>query len=239
MSETNGRQRVRWAATEIEFQLTRSQRRTLSITVRPDLSVRVTAPLSASVDSILQKVRRRARWILKQQRIFREYLPTTPPRRFVAGETHRYLGRQYRLKIDEGPSETVKLKGQFIRVTTRRKIDTRRTAELVKTWYADHARHVFDKCLATSLKKFPTLSKRPPQVRLRHMPRRWGSCTKHGAIFLNPELIQASASCVEYVISHELCHLLHPNHGRAFYTLLQTVMPDWQTRKARLERSLM
>jgi predicted metal-dependent hydrolase len=238
MNETNGCHRVSWAAAEIEFQLIRSHRRTLSITVRPDLSVRITAPLSASVDSILQKVQRRARWILKQQRIFRDYLPTTPPRRFVAGETHRYLGRQYRLKIDEGHPETVRLRGQFLRVTIAGKHDTVRVARLVKGWFRQHARAQFERLLTLALARLPALWESRPQLRLRTMPRRWGSCTKQGVIYLNPELVQAPRSCIDYVLTHELCHLLHPHHGRAFYILLQTLIPDWKSRKERLEKSL-
>ena len=74
-----------------------------------------------------------------------------------------------------------------------------------------------------------------PPLRQRRMPKRWGSCTKNGAIYLNPELILAPPSCIDYVITHELCHLLHPAHGPAFFALLRKLMPDWEERKARLE----
>ncbi len=64
---------------------------------------------------------------------------------------------------------------------------------------------------------------------------RWGSCTKDGTIFLNPLLIQVSPRCIEYVIAHELCHLVVHNHGPEFYRLLDRAMPDWRERKRRLE----
>jgi predicted metal-dependent hydrolase len=69
------------------------------------------------------------------------------------------------------------------------------------------------------------------------MPKRWGSWTQRGVIYLNPELVLAPASCIDYVVTHELCHLVHAPHGRKFYELLQRVMPDWGERKDRLERA--
>jgi predicted metal-dependent hydrolase len=68
------------------------------------------------------------------------------------------------------------------------------------------------------------------------MPKRWGSWTRRGGICLNPELVKAPASCIDYVVTHELCHAVHGHHGKAFYELLRRVMPDWEHRKARLER---
>jgi len=76
-----------------------------------------------------------------------------------------------------------------------------------------------------------------PQFRLRTMPKRWGSALPNGTIYLNPELIHAPSACVDYVITHEICHLKYPDHGRQFWSLLRQLMPDWQTLKARLERA--
>ena len=74
---------------------------------------------------------------------------------------------------------------------------------------------------------------------LRRMKNRWGSCTHDGRILLNPELIIAPKSCIEYVIVHELCHLKEHNHSQAFYSLLQTLMPDWQQRRERLNECVL
>src|ERR1019366_8914234 len=103
---------INFGAGRIGFGLRRSNRRTLAITVQPDLSVLVTAPRKAAVETVLAKVRKRAVWIKRQQRFFGEFLPQTPPRRYLSGETHRYLGRQYRLKVVEADAADVKLKGR-------------------------------------------------------------------------------------------------------------------------------
>lgn len=220
---------------KIEFQLRRSSRKTLGITVRPDASVTVTAPLRAELDTVKRRVRKRAVWIRRQQRSFAGYVPTLPPRRFVSGETHRYLGRQYRLKVVEAAPPDVKLRGKFIWVQTPRKGDTARVRTQVRGWYLRHAEERFARSLAEGVKRLGGRVS-APRMLLRRMPKRWGSWTKRGVVYLNPELILAPPSCIDYVVTHELCHLVHGNHGKRFYALLRRVMPDWELRKSRLER---
>ena len=220
----------------VEYQLRRSKRKTLAITVRPDASVLVTAPGGAGLEAVAARVRKRAVWIRRQQAYFTRFLPKLPPRQYVSGETHRYLGRQYRLKVVRGPDEGVKLKGRFIWVETARPERRGRVRGLVEAWYVLHARVRFRRSLAECLGRFRGLV-HEPRLLLRRMPKRWGSWTPRGSIYLNPELVLAPASCIDYVVTHELCHLAHEGHGRAFYELLRRVMPDWEERKDRLERA--
>src|SRR5208282_965371 len=131
---------IKFGGGRIGFGLRRSTRRTLAITVRPDLSVLVTAPRKTAVETLLAKVRKRAVWIRRQQRFFSEFLPQPPPRRYVSGETHRYLGRQYRLKVVEAELAEVKLRGRFIWVQTPCKADATRVRKLVQDWYQAHAK---------------------------------------------------------------------------------------------------
>lgn len=228
---------VQYGRRRVDFQVRRSARKTLGITVQPDLTVLVSAPRRTSEAAIAARVQRRARWILKQQRFFEEYLPPLPPRRYESGETHRYLGRQYRLKVRESADESVKLSGGFLSVETVNKRDTKRVRLLVERWYSTRARAVFERSLEACLPRLRGVLQVAPRLRLRRMPKRWGSCTPGGVIYLNPELVRAPRVCIEYVVVHELCHLVHPNHGRAFFDLLRRVMPDWEMRKARLERA--
>lgn len=220
---------------QIEFRLRRSNRRTLAITVHPDLAVEVTAPRKIGMDLVKAKVQKRARWIRRQQSFFRDFLPQTPPRCYVSGETHRYLGRQYRLKIVESEKREVKLRGRFILVHTPRKRDRAQVQKLVESWYLACARERFARSLAESARRLGARMSEPPKLHIRRMPKRWGSWTRRGGIYLNQELVKAPASCIDYVVTHELCHAVHGNHGKAFYDLLWRVMPDWHERKARLE----
>ncbi len=227
---------IKFGGAKIAFRLRRSNRRTLAITVRPDLGVVVTAPKRAAVETVLAKVRMRAGWIRRQQRFFGEFLPQTPPRRYLSGETHRYLGRQYRLKVVEADTAEVKLQGRFIWVHTPRKADTARVRKLVQRWYLAHAKERLARSFEESTAGLGTRLTNPPRMQLRRMSKRWGSWTRRGGVWLNPELVTTPASCIDYVVTHELCHAVHGHHGKKFYELLRRVMPDWEMRKARLER---
>ena len=99
----------------------------------------------------------------------------------------------------------------------------------------EHAWGAFGRSLAGCLPGLQGRIKGTPPLHLRRMPKRWGSWTRRGAIYLNPELVRAPRSCVDYVVTHELCHLVHGDHGKEFFALLRRVMPDWESRKGRLE----
>jgi hypothetical protein len=106
----------------------------------------------------------------------------------------------------------------------------------VEAWYLAHAKERFARSVAESAARLGMRLASPPQMQLRRMPKRWGSWTRRGVIYLNPELVKAPGSCIDYVVTHELCHLVHGHHGPAFFALLSRAMPDWEQRKLRLER---
>lgn len=228
--------RVRFGDETIEYTLAYSARKTLGISVAPDLQVTVTAPDGSDLTAIEAKVRNRAPWILRQQRELELYLPHTPPRRYLSGETHRYLGRQYRLKVVESgqEQERVKLTRGMLQVCTAEPADAQHVRQRVEDWYRKQAQRVFDERLQAMRPRFRTLELAEPHLIIRKMENRWGSCTDAGAIALNLKLIQAPKSCIDYVIVHELCHLIEHNHGKPFYQLLDRMMPDWRERRKRL-----
>ncbi|SRR5690606_38664334 len=228
---------VRYGNTTIEYELIYSNRKTLAIHVHPDLRVTVVAPEGSDLSRVQEKVHKRAPWILRQKREFSRYLPHLPPREYVSGETHRYLGRQYRLKVV--PSQTsyegVKMQRGRIFVTLPDPTDTGQVKQLLDAWYRKHAERVFRERLDELFPRFARFGLERPQLSLRVMQTRWGSCTANGRILLNPKLIQVPKPCIDYVIVHELCHLKEHHHGPEFYALLSRVMPDWEARKRRLD----
>ena len=160
----SGLGRVAFGGGVIEYRLRRSKRKTLAITVRPDASVLVTAPGGAGLEAVAAKVRKRAVWIRRQQAYFGRFLPKLPPRQYVSGETHRYLGRQYRLKVVRGPDESVKLRGRFIWVETARPERRGRVRGLVEAWYVLHARVRFSRSLAECLGPVPWPRRHQPHL---------------------------------------------------------------------------
>lgn len=228
---------VQYGAETIHFGLKHTSRRSLAISVLPDLSVAVTAPHGSPLALIKKKVQKRAPWILKQQDYFKAYLPKQPPRQYVSGETHLYLGRQYRLNVFESDKESVKLRGSYIHIGVKNRSDTSRAKTLLEGWLLAHAREQFERRLEACWERLRRQGVVPlPMLRLRRMQKRWGTCTRNGVIYLTPSLVKAPASCIDYVIVHELCHLKHAHHGKAFYDMLRRAMPDWEQRKMRLEK---
>ncbi|NNE33238.1 MAG: M48 family metallopeptidase [Winogradskyella sp.] len=228
--------RVTYGTTVIEYDLEYKSRKTLGIKVHPDKTVKVFAPEETSIEKVREKVHKKSSWILKQQDFFLSFHPITPPRKFVSGETHLYLGKQYRLKLHESSRQMVKLSGGRIHVYIKNKEDKKAIERLLKGWYKQKAEKHF-KDLFNELKSLSkSFYEGVPQLTYRWMKKRWGSCDKNGKVHLNLELIKAPKKCIEYVIVHELCHLKYLNHSTAFFELLQKVYPDWRATKDRLER---
>jgi len=219
----------------IPFTIVFSARRSLKITVRPDRQVLVSAPTGKSIEEVIQRVRRRASWIVRQREYFERFLPIQPPRQYVSGETHRYLGRQFRLKLVQDGEESAKLLGKYLVVRVSKPNDKARVRTIVEEWFKAHGRKVItgrlEKCYAHVQKSgIPE-----PIVRFQMMERRWGSCSRKGTIVLNTELAKASVPCIDYVLLHELCHLKFPHHGKEFYGLLARFVPDRRQWKESLE----
>jgi predicted metal-dependent hydrolase len=229
------RDSIQFGSKTIEFQLLYSSRKSLGITVTPEMGVIVKAPEDAPLDKIKQKLKDKAPWILKQQSFFLSFHPKASAKKFISGETHLYLGRQYRLKVLDGKSNEVKLKGKFIEITCT---DPNKAEGLLKEWYLQHARTRFNQYAQQWVERFKRYDVSPTSIVLRDMPTRWGSCTPKGKIILNPELVKAPKGCIEYVIVHELCHLVHHDHTQKFFDLQTKELPEWEKWKMRLEMLL-
>ncbi|ELR72579.1 Putative metal-dependent hydrolase [Fulvivirga imtechensis AK7] len=231
-------EQISYGNTLLEFSVSRSARKTLAIEVHPDQSVQVIAPPSADLEDIKQKVLKRGSWIVKQQLYFEQFLPRTPEREYVSGESHLYLGRKYLLKVRQSVDKDVKLRGGELQVFVPQPENNDMVRRQLADWYYQHARRRFSESIRDSLKKFDKYQLSEPPLIIKRMAKRWGSCTPNGNIILNPEIIKAPSKCIEYVVIHELCHLIHQNHSRQFYHLQSEIMPGWEKWKERLERTL-
>jgi len=226
---------IQFGSKQIVFHLEYSNRKSLGITVKPDLSVLVKAPADTSLEKVKEKLRKKASWIIRQQSFFLYFHPRTPARKYISGETHLYLGRQYRLRIIHNNFESVKLKGKYIEATVT---DKTRAEHLVVEWYSQNAKLKLRMIAQPLIDNFKKYNIEPSSIVLRDMPTRWGSCTPKGKIILNPELIKAPKGCIEYVIIHELCHLVHHDHTQKFIDLQTKEMKDWEKWKMKLEKLL-
>lgn len=212
-------------------------RRTLGIEVHPDCSVLVRAPAGCPETIIAERVRKRAAWISRQLAEFERYRPRTPARQYVNGESHLYLGRQYRLKLEERDAPSVKLARGLMIVGLPGLGSPDRVKDLLHRWYLDRARGVFSETLDASLLRFKGVER--PRLSVRAMQSRWGSLSPAGTMTLNARLVRAPRPCIEYVVTHELCHFEHRSHDARFFRKLGQMMPDWEQRKRRLEAALL
>ncbi|MEN9946273.1 MAG: hypothetical protein RLZZ293_659 [Pseudomonadota bacterium] len=210
------------------IQIIRKDVKNISIKVKPNLEIILTIPLNTLQHEIDQVLHKRQDWIIKQLEYFKQFTPPTV-KELVSGENFRYLGRNYRLKISTANDESVKLIGGYLYVNLLNKNNLVRKQQLIDTWYQQKAQDYFAKIIA---KYTPIIKQSVNKISIRKMKTRWGSCNPQlSYINLNLELIKQHPRAIEYVIFHELVHLIHYNHDHRFYNYLATYMPDWQTRK--------
>ena len=224
---------------KIQYDVLFQNRKTISISVHPDCSVLVKAPETASVGEVWNRVEKRKRWVLRQVRYFEQFQPRTTPRKYISGETHLYLGRHYRLKLIEGKSSNVKLKQGRLMITLPFPAEDLKVKSLLEDWYRDkleyHATKLLDRHIRGSI---GIDGVEGLVLKIRNMKTKWGSMSSRNALTLNLQLARAPRECIEYVIVHELCHLVQLNHSKEFYELLERHLPDWQNRKHKLELTL-
>lgn len=236
--EHDSQHRVTYGDEVIAFSLRRQSSRTvtrLAIHVEPDATVLVDAPDAAPLADVLTAVKKRARWISQHVGAARARLAHVLPREYVSGESLHYLGRRYRLKVIVNAEAAVeaRMRGAFITVTAPEHAPSTVKSAL-DAWYRQRARELFASRLAAVAAPLRWVKQLPP-TRLQFMTVQWGSCSPSGRITLNPLLVKAPRECIDYVLLHELCHLLHHNHGKNFYRALDRHMPNWRPVKQKLD----
>ena len=205
----------------------------ITLKVRPNGEAILTAPNSASDEHMEFIIKKRAKWIAQKRAFFASF--KMPEKEYVSGEDFRYLGRSYKLKVVQSKEERVKLQRGYLELFVKDKSDIKRKENLIYEWYYEKAMLYF----FNILQEFNKIVKQDiKSVKIRQMKTRWGSCNPYKSyINLNIELIKKPKACIEYVVFHELVHLLYPDHSKKFYDYLTLYMPDWQKRKEILERT--
>jgi len=234
----NDRYSVVYGRKTIDFSLFNCDRKTIEIAVHPDSTVIVRAPVQSDIAIIEKKILKRARWIIRQLNYFKQFNPKTPERCYVNGETHLYLGKQYRLKLIEGRDNSVKLSRGFFHITCRNQPTPDTARKLLNQWYLERAQLQFAESMDRCWEKSYALGIGKPKLFIKRMQKRWGSLSDKGAVTLNTDLIRAPKECIDYVVTHELCHLKYHDHSSEFYKLLDSVMPGWEKIKHKLELSM-
>ncbi len=217
-----------------EYQLIKQDRKTLSLTVTPDLRIILKCPEHTDSERIETFLKKKWFWLEKQLSFFKKYQRKIYEKEYVSGEGYLYLGRQYKLVVKRGKEDGVSLtRGQLLLHTTREVANSRHNKKLIEAWFTEKTNNVFQDRFKEMLERFDY--KNTPILTIREMKKRWGSFLNRDKIFLNPKLIHTPKECIDYVIVHELCHLRYKNHHTNFWQLLSKKYPKWQRVKEKLE----
>jgi predicted metal-dependent hydrolase len=217
-----------------EYQLIIQERKTLSLTVTPDLHIILKCPESTEIERIEKFLRKKWFWLEKQLNYFKKYQRKIYEREYISGESYMYLGRQYKLSIKSGDTDSVTFtKWQLIIHTKKSVSNVSHNKQLIDAWFSERAEKVFQERFVEMLKKFDY--KTTPVLKIREMKKRWGSFLNKEKIFLNPKLIHTPKECIDYVIVHELCHFKYKDHSMKFWKYLGEKYPKWENIKDKLE----
>lgn len=220
----------------IEVHIERKDIKNLHLGVYPPNGrVRVAVPLVISDDAVRLAVIGKLGWIRRQQAKF-EQQPRQSERQMVNGESHYFLGQRYLLQVQEQPGK------QYVALSSRRHlnlfVNPKRSAAQREAVLARWYRQQLAELLPTLLAQWQTaLGVQASAWGIKKMKTRWGSCNVSAQrLWFNLELVKKPVQCLEYVVVHELAHLLVPNHSAQFKALLDQHLPDWKNRRELLNQ---
>ncbi len=244
MSTTKGSSRATLTIRGIDVAVTFKDIKNLHISVHPPHgAVRVAAPRRLDEVRVRHAIAARLTWIREQQRQFRE-AERQSQREMVSGESHYVWGVRRRLRVIERPGRAhVELDHDrlllYIPADAGPLADAGSVRDarerVLQQWQRAELRRAIPPLLATWE---PVVGRRAVAWGIKRMKTKWGSCNREsGRIWLNLELAKKPPACLEYVVVHELAHLIERNHGERFTELMDRVLPDWRGRRAELNRA--
>lgn len=219
----------------IEFHLVRSSRQSLGLYVHRSGRIEVRVPFRTTLAEVQLFLFSRFRWLQGKLQDFAE-LPEPALPVLAEGGRIAHLGRSLTLRQRPERSPTVTREGDelWLSVPPDRVGEHATLTVLVERWLRREAERVFPLRLAYCHEHMRELGIPFPELRIRKMKSRWGSCTQRGVVTLNSLLIAMAPELIDYVIIHELCHLVEFNHSSRFYALMGHYLPEWRQRREQL-----
>lgn len=221
---------------ELEVDVVRKNIKNLHLAVYPpDGRVRVAVPLRVDDEAVRLAVISRWSWIRRQQRKFKEQQRQSP-REYISGESHYFQGQRYLLNViyeDVPPKITLRNK-TYIDLTVRPGTSVDQREAVMRAWYRQHLKESAAPLIAQWQE---TIGVQVDDWRIKQMKTKWGSCKIEARrIWLNLELAKKPMRCLEYIIIHELIHLLERHHNERFVSLMDYYLPSWRTLRDELNR---
>jgi predicted metal-dependent hydrolase len=207
---------------KLEYNLIRSKRRTLALHITKEGGLEVRAPLKMSLEFIEAFVVSKQKWFAKHKQRMQESQPV--PKSFVEGEQFLFLGKQYPLQFSDEQPSPVELSDTLCLATRLQS----RAGKVITGWYRLQATQI----LADRVEHFSVLmSIKPKQIKINNAGQRWGSCSPNGNVNFSWRLVMAPLEIIDYVVVHELAHLLRHDHSGIFWSKVEAILPDYKLRR--------
>ena len=218
---------------DIEYTLQRSQRKTASIYIERDGKVSVLVPEELSNSQVEELLEGKRKWIYRNLAEWEDLNATRVQRDYVNGEGFMYLGRSYRLKlVDEQEAPLLLKDGYFCLLSNNGSAPNADNA--FKNFYRDKGKRKIPERVAYYQDRMGVEAN---VVKIMELKNRWGSCTPEGNMNFHWKCMMAPSSVIDYIVVHELAHLIHSNHTQAFWNEVDKVMPDYADRKEWLRQN--
>jgi predicted metal-dependent hydrolase len=233
---TPTRDRIHFAGSLIDYAVVRSRRRkkTIEITLDTGHGVLVAAPMRASAEELRAIVRRKANWIIRTSS---NGTHKPRPRQYVSGETAPYLGRRVRMTVEDDDIDHARVTFDHwtFRIDVPRGLTNgarkRAVSDALARWYKRRAAARLDECVR---RWAPIVGCRTPRILTRSQRQRWGSCSADGTIRFNWRIVLLAPALMDYIVVHELAHMLVRDHSARYWAIVRRVLPDYRQRQARL-----
>jgi predicted metal-dependent hydrolase len=233
---------VQFGNRKIFFEIERGNRKkTVTIHINPTGSITVLSPSFLDEGHIRKILYKKGKRIIEKQEQVKKNTDANTAKQFMSGESFPYLGRYYRLKVRKQLSEDEKkcrlVNGRFL-VEGDGHSGSENGSSSVKRalieWYMEHA----EEKIAERVNRIARLiGKWPVSIKIKNQEKRWGSCSRGGIIRFNWKIVMAPISVMDYVITHELCHLIYPHHSIQFWQKVQSIIPDYEKKRHWLKKN--
>lgn len=228
-------EKIKAGSKVIEYKTIRTKRKTIGICVSPEKGVLIRVPQGISNRKIKEVVFKKSNWILAKLEEMSKIMPPPDPLKFVTGEKVLYLGKYYELRIQSNYDKKrviIEFNKIYFNIFVKKYIEEGERRSHIKDslirWYRKQAGIKIN----NSIKKYiKYIGKEPENVRIKKQKRIWGSCSSRGNLNFNWKLIMAPLPVIDYIVVHELAHLIHPDHSRNFWNLVEKIIPDYKERQ--------
>lgn len=221
---------------EVEYELIGKRVKNINLRIRSDMSITVSAAKSVQISVIERFLHSKADFICRALDRFQREREKNSGMGYVNNDIVKIFGESFALKVRRGEHTTVEKREGTVDVTVKDAEDVDERVNAINKFLRGELYAQVDEMLFGVLGRFEDLEIAPPRITVRDMKTRWGSCnSEKGRVSINLRLVRYPRECLEFVLCHELCHLVHPNHSKDFYLLLDSAMPDWRARAKKLK----